>query len=257
MFVKMESPQVLLATCCLIVVIQCIQGAPSKPPVWVKNCPQSGPLSLNDCIVKRIRFAMPYVVPGYPKYRLPALDPLEVTSIEVDTGSKQIGLSLKLAKVKIHGLHTADFYKSSIDLASRHWELYFTNPRLEVLGDYKMDGKVLILPITGEGLGNITLSDISGHYTMDWEYYKKNNKQYAHITSSTMGFKVGRAYFNYQNLFNGDKALGAQMNNFLNENWAEVIQEFGPAVGDAFNQVFRQLIQNGFDLVPFDSFFPE
>lgn len=50
---------------------------------------------------------------------------------------------------------------------------------------------------------------------------------------------------------------GAQMNNFLNENWSEVIREFGPAVGDAFNHVFRQLVQNGFDMVPFDGFFPE
>lgn len=47
------------------------------------------------------------------------------------------------------------------------------------------------------------------------------------------------------------------MNNFLNENWSEVIREFGPAVGDAFNHVFRQLVQNGFDMVPFDGFFPE
>lgn len=256
MSIKSDKCSVLLAVCTGFVVFQSVQCA-AKLPVWVKSCSRSDAGPLDDCIVTRIRFAMPYLVPGYPKYRLPVLDPLEVTSIEVDSGSRHVGMSMKLSRTQIHGLRTADFYQSNIDIPNRHWELLFSNPRLEVLGDYKMDGKVLILPITGEGPGNITLTDVSGHYTMDWEYYQKNNKQYTRITSSSMGFKVGKAYFNFRNLFNGDKTLGAQMNNFLNENWSEVIKEFGPAVGDAFNQVFRRLIQNGFDMAPFDAFFPE
>lgn len=250
MFLKMVK---FLLTVCFI--FQSLVSA--KTPHWVKNCSKSGPLSLDDCIVKRIRDAMPYVVPGYPKYRLPTLDPLQITAIEVDSGSKQIGLSLKMINTQIFGLRGSNFHTSKIDIPNRQWTLLYTNPRIEVIGKYVMDGKVLILPITGDGPGNITLNDVSGDFRMYWDYYEKNGKQYTRIYKSTMDFKVGKAFFNFKNLFNGDKALGAQMNNFLNENWSEVIREFGPAVGDAFNHVFRQLVQNGFDMVPFDGFFPE
>lgn len=96
--------------------------------------------------------------PGYPKYRLPTLDPLQITAIEVDSGSKQIGLSLKMINTQIFGLRGSNFHTSKIDIPNRQWTLLYTNPRIEVIGKYVMDGKVLILPITGDGPGNITLS---------------------------------------------------------------------------------------------------
>lgn len=252
---SITSSVALLAVISLIVIIQGIACA--KTPVWVKDCPKKGPLPLDDCIVKRIRDALPFLLKGYPKYRIPQLEPLKVSSIAVDTGSKQVGLSLKMSNTEIWGIKHSDYYKSTIDIPNRSLEILWSNRRLEVLGNYVMDGKVLILPIKGNGPGNITLTDASGNYKMFWEYYEKNGKEFAKITRSTMDFKVGHAYFQFKYLFNGDKALGAQMNNFLNENWPEVIREFGPAVGEAFNIVFRQLIQNVLDLLSFDSIFPD
>lgn len=49
---------------------------------------------------------------------------------------------------------------------------------------------------------------MSGDFRMYWDYYEKNGKQYTRIYKSTMDFKVGKAFFNFKNLFNGDKALG-------------------------------------------------
>lgn len=46
---------------------------------------------------------------------------------------------------------------------------------------------------------------------MYWDYYEKNGKQYTRIYKSTMDFKVGKAFFNFKNLFNGDKALGKKI----------------------------------------------
>ncbi|KAI5715734.1 hypothetical protein M8J77_021643 [Diaphorina citri] len=248
---------ILLVLFLALVLIQFEATGSLKLPPNIKTCKKNDP-QLDACIVKRARDGIPYLVKGFPKFQIPVLDPLTITSLAVDQGNRQIGLSLKLLNAQIHGLGTADFYKSKIDLKNGHWEWYFTNPKLRVLGKYVMDGKVLILPITGTGDGNITLTGITSIYTLDWKLYRKSDGNiHANITNSRMDFNVTRAYFDFKNLFNGDKALGAQMNNFMNENWMEVIREFGPAVGDAFNQVFRKLIQNTFDLVSFDQFFPE
>ncbi|KAL1449634.1 hypothetical protein WDU94_002120 [Cyamophila willieti] len=228
-----------------------------KPaPSWVKPCRKSdGPV--DDCIVKRIAEFMPHILPGLPKYRIPTLDPLEVTSIAVDTGSKQVGLSLEVYDSQIFGLKKADFYKVHLDFDNRTYDLFWRNPRLMNIGHYKMDGKILVLPIKGTGEGNVTMTDVEGIMRFNFDLVPKKDKHYAKITKSTVDFTVGRAYFNFKNLFNGDKNLGKQMNMFMNENYNEVVREFGPAIGDAFNQVFAQIFQNMLDLAPFESVFPD
>uniref|UniRef100_A0A8D9BNU7 Protein takeout n=1 Tax=Cacopsylla melanoneura TaxID=428564 RepID=A0A8D9BNU7_9HEMI len=108
-----------------------------------------------------------------------------------------------------------------------------------------------------EAQPNVINADVTGDFRFDYELIPKKGLNVAKITNSSMTFTVGKAYFDLKNLFNGDKYLGAQMNNFLNENYAEVIREFGPAVGDAFNQVFRSIMQGGFDLVPIETAYPD
>jgi hypothetical protein len=46
------------------------------------------------------------------------------------------------------------------------------------------------------------------------------------------------------------------MNRFLNENWKEVTTELGPAVGEAIGEVFRIILTNMAQLVPYDSIYP-
>lgn len=47
------------------------------------------------------------------------------------------------------------------------------------------------------------------------------------------------------------------MNRFLNDNWKELVNEFGPEVGKALEEVFKKLITSVHSLVPFDVVFPE
>jgi Haemolymph juvenile hormone binding protein (JHBP). len=47
------------------------------------------------------------------------------------------------------------------------------------------------------------------------------------------------------------------MNYFLNDNWAEVTKELGPAVGDAIGEVFRQLLTSIAELVPWEYIYPD
>lgn len=51
--------------------------------------------------------------------------------------------------------------------------------------------------------------------------------------------------------------LGDNMNRFLNENWKEVTSEIGPAVGEAIAEVFRIILTNIADLVPWDYIYPD
>lgn len=62
-------------------------------------------------------------------------------------------------------------------------------------------------------------------------------------------------YLNLENLFNGDKLLGDNMNRFLNENWQDILAELKPSIIDAFTQIFSGIINSVFSRLPYDDIF--
>lgn len=53
-------------------------------------------------------------------------------------------------------------------------------------------------------------------------------------------------------MFNGDKALGDNMNLFLNENWEDILKELKPSITEALSQIFSALINAVFAKVPYN-----
>lgn len=73
-------------------------------------------------------------------------------------------------------------------------------------------------------------------------------------------FKAWRAKFDdliLYVLYNSLWFVGENMNYFLNENWREVTKELGPALGEAIGEVFRLLLSNIADLVPYEYIYPD
>lgn len=62
--------------------------------------------------------------------------------------------------------------------------------------------------------------------------------------------------FHFSNLFNGDKALGEQMNKFLNENSDIVFNELKPSYEQSFSLLFKDITNKIFTKVPMDQVFP-
>ncbi|KAK9504239.1 hypothetical protein O3M35_010614 [Rhynocoris fuscipes] len=161
-----------------------------------------------------------------------------------------------LKNIKLYGLKNAIFTNARTGLnEKKHIEWDFKIPKIDILSDYEVDGKVLILPITGKGRANVTLTNLDITYKYDWELIKKNGKEFMNFTSSELLFENGRTYFDLKNLFNGDEFLGNNMNRFLNENWKEVTNELGPAVGEAFSDIFRLLLTRIAAQVPYDEIY--
>jgi len=52
------------------------------------------------------------------------------------------------------------------DLAKKHAELMFTFDSANIVGDYKVSGRILILPLTGAGIANLTLGKLKLYTTL-------------------------------------------------------------------------------------------
>lgn len=124
-------------------------------------CKKNDP-NLDKCLKTSIQSVIPELSEGYPKLRIPAIEPFELPSLEIDHGkgsSKAVSIDLKLKDVKIMGLTSTvvDSLKIDVDNYKLTGKIGFSKP-LVITGQYTVNGKVLVLPITGNGACNIVLS---------------------------------------------------------------------------------------------------
>lgn len=135
------------------------------------------------------------------------------------------------------------------------YELRLKGPVLYLVGPYTISGRVLILPIQGTGLSNMTLSnpDILMRFTGKSE--TRNGKEYLTTDNLKLTFDISRLRIHFENLYNGDKALGDGTNQFLSENWQDVYKELKQLIFDAFTLVVQNTIVNVLHKVPYKELF--
>jgi len=59
------------------------------------------------------------------------------------------------------------------------------------------------------------------------------------------------------NLFNGDQALGANLNQFLNDNWTEVWNELHPSIHVAIAEIMKSILTQLFKRFAYEDLFLE
>nr|ADP65804.1 hypothetical protein [Locusta migratoria] len=241
------------AVAVLAAVAACAAAASLPLPSYIKACKMNDP-NLNECSLKNGREAIPSILKGDPKYRVPSFDPLVLTEVSV----ADRGLNITLRNVRLLGIPDIDFRSSVIDLTGMKFIWGFFLPRLEVLSDYTVDGKILVLPLKGNGPANITLLDVPIILTFDYELMKKDDgKEYLNPTKVTPSFNSTQVYIQLDNLFNGDKLLGDNTNKFLNENWREVVADVGPVLAQGLAEAVRQILAGIALQVPFHLLFTQ
>ncbi|CAG2055397.1 unnamed protein product [Timema podura] len=326
--------------------------------------------NINTCAKESAKKAIPYFINGDRKYHIPNLVPLIISELKINQeGNQAIGFSFVAKNATVLGINTVEVDEVMIDLKSGHVEYHLLFPRIEIECDYDVKGKILLLPISGHGSGNITIryvphlphpsyatdhkcampvflsvctlmrassqllrcnkrvkflklnlvylvrgglaedmtpveteSGITGLegrtpvpienilvsrtqvqtkliYTLGltpfiqrqnltnvkvkYVYTLKINqrddgKNYTTPVNPTLDFELingGRVYITLSNLFNGDKLLGDNMNQVLNENWEALVKDVGPALAEAIGEAFRQILAGIFDLVSIEEAF--
>lgn len=93
---------------------------------------------------------------------------------------------------------------------------------------------------------------------MKAEPEERDGKIYMKITEFKMTMnKLSRMIVNLENLFNGDKALGDNMNKFLNENWSDIFHELVNPVVNGLGETAREYISKTVENIPYKELFQE
>lgn len=85
-------------------------------------------------------------------------------------------------------------------------------PYMEIFGDYTMEGRVLLLPVTGRGFANITLHGLKTKHELIGEPVQQNGETFMRIKKYNVKLEEPKHMtIFFGNLFNGDVALGKML----------------------------------------------
>lgn len=243
----------MIASRCVTVHLLFTVAYASVPlPSYIKPCARDDP-NLEKCALEHGKAAIPQLIKGDRRIGVPNLDPVEISEIEVPAGP----FTFDVKNVTLYGLKDVDLKRVAFDLKQYHvsYEMFF--PVLEIRGHYEINGKILLLPITGSGDMNITLEN---SYTKTHSELKKvevDGVEFLRFQNLSTQIEPQQVHFHFTNLFNGNKLLGDEMNQLLNREWKDAWREFGPAMTAAANKIIQNLSDNYSSKVTFDDWFPK
>lgn len=145
-----------------------------------------------------------------------------------------------------------------IDIDKDYIRLILYIPYLEMTMKYDISGKILMLPITGNGMGHGNCTNINFIATIQCERYqsRKTEKIHYRVTDFNVDFDIGHINIHFDNLFDGDNILSNAMNLFLNDNWKIVAAETKPATEEAVSELFKKFSNKIFSKYPLDALLP-
>jgi hypothetical protein len=90
---------------------------------------------------------------------------------------------------------------------------------------------------------------------LDYEEVKKKGKTYIKFVKSEMKMTPEKIHFRFDNLFNGDKTLGDNINQVLNDNWAVVYEDIEDSYTELVNRIWLSLLNGFFSKVSIEEAF--
>ncbi|KAG7200226.1 hypothetical protein KM043_017703 [Ampulex compressa] len=229
---------------------------PDLPP-FLKICHRNDP-NLNECVKHSVDTLRPHLKNGIPDLHIPPCEPLLVPQIEISQAAGPVSISSIYRNIQIQGTTSFILKSVRIDTDKDRIRLKLYIPRLEMLANYDMNGKILMLPITGSGTARGNYTDIDVLATIQGERYqdRRTGETHYRVNDFYVDFDVGHVSIHLDNLFNGDDTLSDAMNLFLNDNWKAVTAEIKPALEETVCDLFKKLSNKIYSKYPLDTLLP-
>lgn len=231
----------------LVVCLAVFSSGSLKLPTYIKQCSIKDP-DFNKCALKNAREALPTLVKGDRKYNIPVLDPLLIKEISAVDGN----LDLAGSDINIVGIKDAVLENINFDFDKKIIIADVLVPDTYFAGKYKLNGKLLNLPISGNGPFNATFTDLRVKYRTGYDLTKlEDGNVYIVPKDYKVDFEPKNVVAYLDNLFNGNKVLADAMNKFINENWREVLKQLGQPTYDAISLVINNILTGIAKSVPY------
>ncbi|KAH8396276.1 hypothetical protein KR222_007225, partial [Zaprionus bogoriensis] len=198
---------------------------------------------------------------GLPELQVPAADPISLGDIRINSGAAQQSFQFNLllsdttmhkfgemAKVRSAKGFTKDLSKP----LKLSWDVRAAE--LEFRAHYDVNGKILILPIAGQGELVLTLRNAQLKSEVVAQPEKRaDGHTYLKIMDYKTNVIIGSGYLNMTNLFNNNEELSRSTLKVLNDEWTTMEQAIRPNIMSAIERKFRAILQTILDTIPFEN----
>ncbi|XP_048485387.1 circadian clock-controlled protein daywake-like [Plutella xylostella] len=217
------------------IVFLCVVGLASCAPPPAQKCK----LSDSECMKTAFQQYLPTFVSGIPELGVEVLDVMDMEDIKFDLS----GLKFTLQEGKLKGLKSSIIDGARWDMAKKRLHIDFHN-NCTIRGHYTASGRILILPITGDGNMKLKLRNLVVKLFIDFDM-GKNDEGKDIIVAKKFGYEydvIDNVHYDLSNLFNGNKELSETMLTFLNQNWKQIVKEFGtPMMNVSAKKIYKNI----------------
>lgn len=189
------------------------------------------------------------------------IDPFKIDNMSADhaSGNRNFKLKSSLKNTSVFGLSS----KVKVSRVATKFDKKFQMKieanveLLELRGDYTMEGKILILPILGDGKCNITMKDAKVLAILKGDFVEKDGETFIELTNFTLTLNPKHATFVFTDIFKSDKKISENINQFMNENWKIIFDLLIPTYCEKLSEQFKDYSQKVFSKLPAQNIFLE
>ncbi|XP_050317409.1 uncharacterized protein LOC126751295 [Bactrocera neohumeralis] len=246
----------LLIVFACVSVAHCVEFYTEKPS-YMQTCRINDP-EFVKCSTSSIQKLMTQLGKGIPEVEevIGTFDPLKVKEIQFAQDNQgAVQLHANLTEMVATGLSSMIIKESKVSKKDYSWETKVFIPKLRLEGQYKMSGKILLIPLNGAGHMFIEIENLNLLMRTKTRLYEKGGFTFYNITKLRMDLNPGGVKTNFENIFNGNsKEVERSTNLFFNENWREFFEALRPLITETVETTMLEILQKVFHLIPANFF---
>lgn len=95
-----------------------------------------------------------------------------------------------------------------VDFDNKHYNFGIFLPSLDIKSKYDLTGKILVLPLIGNGDCEVNLMGVQTQVTTNVSYVEREGRELVHFDRLHVSFQLESMKVKFENLFNGNQVLG-------------------------------------------------
>ncbi|XP_075981399.1 protein takeout-like [Anticarsia gemmatalis] len=220
-------------------------------PDYILPCSQSDP-NLDSCIKNSFNHLRPYLSQGIPELGVPPVEPLFIDRLVMENSAGPVRVTAAFNNITVVGPSNYTITKIRSDVKKLRIDMGLVLPRIEITGRYEVSGQVLLFPVRSQGDFWASFGDVVAIAKIFGKESIRDDVRYMLADRLLVDFKLRTSRFKVRDTVNHGSVIGEAMNQFLNNNAAEIIEEMRPAAASSIAKHFQAFVNAAFSKIPID-----
>lgn len=229
--------------------------AEQKFPAGWETCKASDP-NLDKCLKTAIHKAVRDLAEGgNADLGTAALDPLRLGMLRLNKGGNgPLSIDMVFLDAELRGANEGKMEHVKADLVKGRIMMDYRMPTLSLVSKYKVRGRVLVIPINGEGRANVRMDNVQIKLNIQGHKQKQGTKDFFKVDKVEFDLIPQKTSFKFINPARAQQA--ELLSRVVSENDKSIMQEMRPTISAAFAKRIKEYVAPVFD-IPYDIIFPQ